>query len=276
MSKFENKVAIVTGGGSGIGGATARRLASDGAKVIIGDINEETSHQNVSTIISDGGIAKAFIANIGVSSELKNLIEFAIDTWGQLDILVNNAYSPPARGNAVEISEEDWDESFSILLKAHYLGTKFAVPHMINSGGGNIVNIASVHGALAAPKALIYDTAKAAVIQMTKQMAIDFGPENIRVNSILPGHKVTETGQANRWDSNPSGLEFFHNQYPLRKVGETKDIANAISFLCSEDASFITGHGLVVDGGLSIQLQEDFGLRQAHYIMENPNTDINI
>ena len=276
MSKFENKVAIVTGGGSGIGGATARRLASDGAKVIIGDINEETSHQNVSTIISDGGIAKAFIANIGVSSELKNLIEFAIDTWGQLDILVNNAYSRPARGNAVEISEEDWDESFSILLKAHYLGTKFAVPHMINSGGGNIVNIASVHGALAAPKALIYDTAKAAVIQMTKQMAIDFGPENIRVNSILPGHIVTETVQSNRWDSNPSGLEFFHNQYPLRKVGETKDIANAISFLCSEDASFITGHGLVVDGGLSIQLQEDFGLRQAHYIMENPNTDINI
>ena len=114
------------------------------------------------------------------------------------------------------------------------------------------------------------------LIQMTKQMAIDFGPENIRVNSILPGHIVTETVQSNRWDSNPSGLEFFHNQYPLRKVGETKDIANAISFLCSEDASFITGHGLVVDGGLSIQLQEDFGLRQAHYIMENPNTDINI
>lgn len=279
MPKLEDKVAIVTGGASGIGGATARRLASDGAKVIIGDLNEETSNQNASKIVSAGGIAKTYIANVGVSSELRNLIQFAIDTWGQLDILVNNAYtamSPAVRGNAVEISEEIWDKSFSVLLKAHYLATKYAVPHMINSGGGNIVNIASVHGALAAPKALVYDTAKAAVIQMTKQMAIDFGPENIRVNAILPGHIVTETIQSSRWDSNPSGLEFFHNQYPLRKVGKTEDIANAISFLCSEDANFITGHGLVVDGGLSIQLQEDFGLRQAHYIRENPNTDINI
>ncbi|MFL2761545.1 MAG: SDR family NAD(P)-dependent oxidoreductase [Dehalococcoidia bacterium] len=279
MSKLTNKVAIVTGGASGIGGATARRLASDGARVIIADINEETSSQNVSKIVSDGGIAKTFIANVGVSSELRNLIQFAIDTWGQLDILVNNAYtamSPAVRGNAVEITEDVWDESFSVLLKAHYLGTKFAVPHMIKSGGGNIVNIASVHGALAAPRALVYDTAKAAVIQMTKQMAIDFGPENIRVNAILPGHIVTETVQTNRWDLNPSGLEFFHNQYPLRKVGKTEDIANAISFLCSEDANFITGHGLVVDGGLSIQLQEDFGLRQAHYIKENPDADIDI
>ena len=122
MSKLANKVAIVTGGASGIGGATARRLASDGARVIIADINEETSSKNVSKIVSDGGIAKTFIANVGVSSELRNLIQFAIDTWGQLDILVNNAYtamSPAVRGNAVEIAEDVWDESFSVLLKAH-------------------------------------------------------------------------------------------------------------------------------------------------------------
>ena len=248
MSKFENKVAIVTGGGSGIGGATARRLASEGAKVIIGDINEETSHQNVSTIISDGGIAKAFIANIGVSSELKNLIEFAIDTWGQLDILVNNAYSPPARGNAVEISEEDWDESFSILLKAHYLGTKFAVPHMINSGGGNIVNIASVHGALAAPKALIYDTAKAAVIQMTKELSTEWSSRGVRVNAILPA-QVWNENLRSRVKDKPELEQTFKDGLPIGRLGNPEEVKGLAIFLASEASTFITGAIIPMDGG---------------------------
>jgi len=127
-----------------------------------------------------------------------------------------------------------------------------------------------VHGLLMAPRKLIYEAGKSAVIGITKQMAIDFGPDGIRVNAICPGHIVTER-QQERWDENPAGLRYFEDQYPVRRTGIPQDIANAVSFLCSEEASFITGHALVVDGGLTIQLQEDFSVRQVHYIREHPD-----
>ena len=144
---------------------------------------------------------------------------------------------------------------------------------MKNTGGGSIVNVSSVHGILGAPGVLAYETAKAAVIGATRQMATEFGPDGIRVNAVLPVHMLTER-LSETWENNPSGLKFFENQYPLRKVGQAVDIANAVVFLCSEEASFITGHPLVVDGGLSVQLQENFGVRQAHYLMKNPDTEL--
>jgi len=145
------------------------------------------------------------------------------------------------------------------------------VPALERAGGGSIVNIASVHGLLMAPGALVYEAGKSAVIGMTRQMACDFGPRGIRVNAICPGHIVTERMQA-RWDDNPTGLRFFEQQYPLRRCGRPVDIANAIVFLCSEEASFITGHALVVDGGLTVQLQENLGVALAHYIQAHPDT----
>ena len=144
---------------------------------------------------------------------------------------------------------------------------------MKKTGGGSIVNVSSVHGILGAPGVLAYETAKAAVIGATRQMATEFGPDGIRVNAVLPGHMLTER-LSETWENNPSGLKFFENQYPLRKVGQAVDIANAVVFLCSEEASFITGHPLVVDGGLSVQLQENFGVRQAHYLVDNPGTEL--
>jgi NAD(P)-dependent dehydrogenase (short-subunit alcohol dehydrogenase family) len=140
---------------------------------------------------------------------------------------------------------------------------------MQKTGGGSIVNLASVHGILMAPRKLVYEAGKSAVIGMTRQMAIDFGPMGIRVNCILPGHIVTEKSQADTWDQTPSGLKFFEQQYPVRRTGVPEDIANAISFLCSEDASFITGHPLAVDGGLTIQLQEDLGVALGKYARAN-------
>jgi 3-oxoacyl-[acyl-carrier protein] reductase len=145
---------------------------------------------------------------------------------------------------------------------------------MQRSGGGAIVNIASVHGLLMAPKALVYEAGKAAVIGMTRQMATDFGPLGIRVNAICPGHIVTERMHATRWEKMPEGLSFFAEQYPLRRVGRPVDIANAVVFLCSDEASFITGHALAVDGGLTVQLQEDLGVHLAHYIKEHPETPL--
>jgi len=182
---------------------------------------------------------------------------------------VNNAYSGQAetRGTAVEVAEEVWDRALAVLVKSIFLGAKAAVPHIEVAGGGTIINISSVHGLLAAPRAFIYDTGKAAVIGMTRQMAVDFGPLGIRVNAICPGHIVTER-IAPQWEKNPAGLRFFDQQYPLRRTGRPEDIAAAIAFLCSEDASFITGQSLAVDGGLTVQLQEDLGVNLGRYAQE--------
>ena len=275
MKKFAGKVAIVTGGAAGIGGASARLLAEHGASVLIADINTAEAQANAETIRGAGGTAEVTSTNVGRHEEIAAMVQTAIDHWGRLDILVNNAFSPTdeSDGDAIAVSEDAWDAGMATLVKAHFLAAKYAVPHMRASGGGSIVNISSVHGLLMAPQKLIYEAGKSAVIGVTKQMAIDFGPDGIRVNAICPGHIVTER-QKERWDTNPSGLRYFEDQYPVRRTGVPLDIANAISFLCSDEASFITGHALVVDGGLTIQLQEDFSVRQMRYFQEHPDTQL--
>ena len=267
MSKFDGKVAIVTGGAAGIGGATSRLLAEQGASVLIADVNMLGAEANAETIRGAGGTAEALSTNVGRHEDIAAMVKTAIDRWGRLDILVNNAFSPTDEGDgdALTVTEQAWDAGMATLVKAHFLAAKYAVPHMRASGGGSIVNISSVHGL---PRKLIYEAGKSAVIGVTKQMAIDFGPDGIRVNAICPGHIVTER-QQERWDKNPAGLRYFEDQYPVRRTGAPMDIANSVSFLCSDEASFITGHALVVDGGLTIQLQEDVSVRQVHYIREH-------
>jgi NAD(P)-dependent dehydrogenase (short-subunit alcohol dehydrogenase family) len=275
MQRLTDQVAIVTGGAQGIGGATARRLAEEGAKVLVVDIDVETAWANVENIRAAGNVALAHQADMANHGEIKAAIERAVGEWGRLDIVVNNAFNvlTAGSGGATEVSEEVWDQGMAVMVKSIFLGAKYAVPEMQKIGGGKMVNMSSVHGLLTAPGFLVYETAKAAVIGITRQMATEFGPTGIRVNAVLPGHMVTERLQA-MWDENPSGLRFFEDQYPLRKVGRAVDIANGVVFLCSEEASFITGHSLVIDGGLSIQLQENFGVRQAHYLRENPETQL--
>ena len=274
MGRLDGQVAVVTGGAQGIGGAASRRLAEEGAKVLIADIDERTAQVNVETIRRAGGTAESLRADLGRHEDIRAMIERASYLWGRLDILVNNAYSPTHGGGqrgALEVSEEEWDTGMGLLVKPIFLGVKYAVPEMRKIGAGSIVNIASVHGMLMAPGKLVYEAGKSAVIGVTRQMATDFGPMGIRVNAICPGHIATERIQAAAKD-NPSGARFLENQYPLRKVGRPVDVANAIVFLCSDEASFITGHALVVDGGLTVQIQEDFGVRQAHYMQEHPDT----
>ena len=271
MQRLSNQVAVVTGGAQGLGGATARRLAEEGARVLIADIDLPTAEANAEKMRAQGQEAEALQVDVSKHSDIKAMVTEAVDRWGRMDILVNNAFNVfrADMGGAVEVSEDDWDDGMNILLKSIFLATKHAVPEMRKTGGGSIVNMSSVHGLLMSPRYLVYETAKAAVIGATRQMATEFGPIGIRVNAILPGHMITERLQ-DMWDDNPSGLRFFEDQYPLRKVGRAVDIANAIVFLCSEEASFITGHSLAVDGGLSVQLQENFGVRQAHFVQEHP------
>ena len=278
MGRFEGQVAIITGGAMGIGGATARKLASEGASVFIADIDDAAAAENVNTIQQSGGTAVASHVDVSQSADIARMVNEAVDQFGRLDILVQNAFGvmtgeSQIHGSALTVEEDSWDYGIDILLKALYLGPKNAIPHMRASGGGNIVNLASVHSFLQEPGMLVYEAAKAGVVGMTRQMATEFGPDGIRVNAIAPGHIVGE-GLAKMWEANPSGHEFFANQYPVRRTGVPDDIANGIAFLCSEEASFITGHTLAIDGGLTVQLQERFGARQGRYIQENPDTEI--
>ena len=275
MARLAGKVAIVTGGAQGIGGATARRLAEEGAKVLIADIDLATAETNVGRIRSSGNEAEAVQVDVSKNSDVESMVQKAVGKWGRLDILFNNAFDVMSAfsGGAVELPEETWDRDMAVLVKAIFLGAKHAVPEMRKTGGGSIVNVSSIHGVLGAPGLLVYETAKHAVIGATRQMATEFGPDGIRVNAVLPGHMLTERLR-NMWQDNPSGLKFFKDQYPLRNVGRAEDIANAVLFLCSDEASFITGHPLAVDGGLTVQLQENFGVRQAHYLKANPETQL--
>ena len=276
MGRLDGQAAIVTGGAQGIGGSCARRLAEEGAKVLIADIDAATSEANVETIRRQGGTAESIRADLGRHDDIKAMIDRATQLWGRLDILVNNAYSPAhggGEGSALEVTEEAWDVGMALLVKSIFLAAKYAVPEMRKTGAGSIVNISSVHGLLTAPGKLVYEAGKSAVIGVTRQMATDFGPMGIRINAICPGHIVTERLRAG-WNDNPSGERFFEDQYPLRKLGKPEDIANAVVFLSSDEAAFITGHTLVVDGGLTIQLQEDFGVRQANYMLEHPDTQL--
>ncbi len=275
MQRLSDRVAIVTGGAQGIGGASARRLAEEGARVLVADLDLDAATDNVARIRAAGGEAEALKVDVSIRADIQAMVGETVDRWGKLDILMNNAFNvlTAASGGAVELEEEDWDRDMAVLVKSLYLGAKYAVPEMREAGGGSIVNVSSVHGILGAPGVLAYETAKAAAIGATRQMATEFGPDGIRVNAVLPGHMLTERLRE-MWEDNPSGLMFFEDQYPLRKVGRAADIANAVVFLCSDEAAFITGHPLVVDGGLSVQLQENFGVRQAHYLRANPETEL--
>jgi len=271
VQRLTGQVAIVTGGATGIGGATARKLAEEGARVLIADVDVETAKANVQRIRKAGGVAEALRTDVGTHKDIVAMVRKAVDSWGRLDILVNNAFGLFAGGDgsALDVTEEGWDKGMAVLVKAHFLAAKYAVPEMRKQGKGSIVNISSVHGLLMAEKALVYESGKAAVIGLTRQMACDFGPDGIRVNAICPGHMVTERIQELIWDKNPEGEKLFADQYPLRRCGKPEEIADAVVFLCSDEASFITGHALVVDGGLSIQLQENLAVRQAHYAREH-------
>ena len=277
MARFEGKAALITGGALGIGGATARRLAEEGASVLIADIDDDAAAANVARITDAGGIAVAAHIDVSSSEDCRRMVDETVDAFGRLDILIQNAFSVISgesriHGDAISVEEADWDYGIDVLVKALYLGAKHAVPRMRAVGGGAIINLASVHSLLQETDMLVYETGKAAVVGLTRQLAVQYGPDGIRANAIGPGHIVGE-GLAEMWAQNPTGHAFFADQYPLRRTGKPEEIAAGVAFLCSDDASFITGHTLMIDGGLTVQLQEKFGLRQARYALEHPDAN---
>ena len=276
MIDLAEKVAIVTGGAQSVGGGISRCLARSGAKVLIADIDFSAAENMTQRIKNDGGTAYPFEVDVTSYQALKNMVNEANNQWGSLNILVNNAYNAAdgQQGGVLEVDEDRWSHDIRALVTSVYAGCKYAIPLMVEAGGGSIVNISSVHGLLVAKKALTYEAGKAAVIAMTKQMAGDYGEVGIRVNAICPGHIVTERIFESTWKNNARGLNFFEDQYPVRRTGVPEDIGNAAAFLSSDCASFITGHALPVDGGLTVQLQDDFGWRQAQYFKDTPDIEM--
>ena len=237
--RVEGKVALVTGAASGIGEGTALLLAREGAAVAVVDIDVEAGKRTTATIVREGGKAIFIRADVGKTAQVKRMIERTASAFGRLDIIHNNAIWF-RNGKATELDEKDWDRTLDVGLKTVFLSAKFGVPAMRETGGGSIVNTASVHSLVSFEEHTAYDAAKAGLLGLTRVLALDFGPD-IRVNSVLtPLWKGISKADRRR----------FADMVPAKRLGTPEDIASAVLFLASEEASFITGTSLVVDGGL--------------------------
>ncbi len=248
--RFLDKVAIVTGGASGIGAATAERLAREGARVMIGDVSG--GGEQVAEKLVSQGLEVAYVpADVSSEEQVVALVRSTTDRWHRLDVMVANA-GISGLGRADTTSRTDWDRVIGVNLTGVYLCCKHAVPAMRLSGGGAIVNTASIIGLVGHRGALSYAAAKGAIVNMTRAAALDYAGENIRVNAVCPGFLNDPTTRMGATRSE-TDLRQLIERHPLGRLGRPEEVANAIAFLASEEASFITGTCLVIDGGYTAQ-----------------------
>jgi NAD(P)-dependent dehydrogenase (short-subunit alcohol dehydrogenase family) len=250
MGKLDNKCAIVTGGASGIGLATAQLLADEGASVVIADINAEQGKQAEMQIQSAGGKAVFVQCNVARSADCQRAVQTAVEKFGRLDIVFNNA-GIIRRTDVIGISEEDWDLVMAVNVKSIYLMSKFAIPEIIKQGGGAIVNTGSGWGIKGGRNAISYCASKGAVVNMTRALAIDHGPQNIRVNCICPGDTDTPMLRNEAKQLGQAEDKFMAEaaERPLNRYAQPMEIAQSVLYLVSDAASYVTGAILAVDGG---------------------------
>ena len=242
---IQNKVVIVTGSARGLGAATARRLAEEGAKVVVTDVLAEQAEATAEALRAAGHTARAVIADITKAAEVQRLVDETVEAFGGVHILVNNAGFPRDK-YLVKMSEEDWDLVIQVMLKGAFLATKAVMPHMIEQGWGRVINISS-RAHLGNPTQANYSAAKAGLIGMAKALAIEEGRYGVTVNCIAPGFMETEMVQA--LPTYETIKERAVQMQPIKRVGQPGDIADAVAFLASERAGFITGEVLHVTGG---------------------------
>jgi NAD(P)-dependent dehydrogenase (short-subunit alcohol dehydrogenase family) len=254
--RLKGKVAIVTGAGSGIGEATATVFSREGAKVVLSGHREANIQAVTNQILSQGGEAMAIPADVRYTDQVQNLIRATVDRFGRVDILFNNAGVRASRSTVVQLTEEEYERTVATDLKGVWLCCKYAIPEMIRNGGGAIVNCSSISAFLGQPLQGIYNATKGGIDVLTKCMALDFAKQNIRVNNVNPAWIMTEMNKAELADMKARGgkeWEEVLRLHPLGRLGEPKDVAWAVVYLASDEASWVTGTSLIVDGGYCCQ-----------------------
>ncbi len=248
MKRVEGKVAFISGGASGIGLSSATLLAKEGAKVVIGDFNEAGAKEAAENIKKDGGEATGIFMDAGDEQSLKDAIAFTVNKYGTLNVLVNNVGLTNMQKDldVVNMDLDEWDRLMNVNLKSVLLGARFAIPHMIEAGGGSIINIASMAAFASDSIRSAYGTSKAGVVHLTKYIATQYGKDRIRCNGVAPGLILTPAAENNLPQEI---LDIFLKYNALPYHGEAEDIGYPVLFLASDESKFITGQTLEVEGG---------------------------
>ena len=252
MNRLADRVTVVTGATSGIGRAIALRFGREGARVIVADNREiprDGSSPTVHSIRSEGGVAEYIATDVSQSTDVSRMVDFAVTEFGALHVLVNNA-GVLRSTSVLNTTESDWDELMHVNLRGQFLASKMAIKQMlkqprISDVRGRIVNITSQHGMVGPPELFAYAVSKGGMVQMTRQLAVDFGRRGILVNAVAPGRILTEDHDA---QADPH-LDYSRARTPFPRLGRPDDVAGAALFLASDDCSFVSGHNLLVDGG---------------------------
>jgi NAD(P)-dependent dehydrogenase (short-subunit alcohol dehydrogenase family) len=249
--QMEGRVAVITGGGGEIGGAIARRFAREGAAVLVTDINFDKAKTVADDIVKSGGKAAVMAVDVGIPAQCEAAAREAVARFGKLTTLVNAAVAVTPDGNVENLALEDWEQALKINLTGYFLMCKYSMPHIRAAGGGAVVNIASSHGHIALRGRSGYCSTKAAIHHFTRVLALDYGGENIRANSISPG-PIDTSRVLRRYGTREKSNAIRGPGQALGRTGTIDEVASAALFLASDEASFVTGADLRVDGGQTI------------------------
>ncbi len=253
--RLENKVAIVTGGAAGIGRAICELFAEEGAKVVVGDIDASGGHETVARIENSGGSATFVQTDVSRESQVEELVESAVSAYGAVNVLVNDA-AAFVFGQVQDVTDADWQRVFGVNVLGPSYTVKHALEHMRAAGGGSIVNVASVSSFIAQPAFVPYNTSKGALLQLTRCLAMDLAPDNIRVNCVCPGAILTQATELHRRFTGEDRDKFLSEAADSnfqKRLGEPREIAYGALFLASDESSFMTGQPLIIDGGATAQ-----------------------